>query len=175
MKIGRKKRVSYWLFCYIVLTEWTFLDQLWAWQQGVFHWIFSKMKCKSCVFERVDVFLTKYVHESRVLREWMIFWQNMGMGVEFFFVKNMRKKCFFVIFWPIIYIILLTELTFFFTKYMHESGGVFLEKCGKHYMRAQFLWECTFLWRNRGMRVLCFLGKGRFFWDITIGDQKWEA
>ena len=98
MKIGRKKRVPYWLFCYIVLTEWTFLDQLWAWQQGVFHWIFSKMKCKSCVFERVDVFLTKYVHESRVFREWMIFWQNMGMGVDFFFVKNMRKKCFFVVF-----------------------------------------------------------------------------
>ena len=106
----------------------------------------------------MDDFLTKY-----------------GYGGRIFFREKYKKKMFFCDFLAHNIYYSFDRIDVFFTKYMHDSGGVFLEKCGKHYMRAQFLWECTFLWRNRGMRVVCFLGKGRFFWDITLGDQKWEA
>ena len=155
VKIGRKKRVPYWLFCYIVLTEWTFLDQLWAWHKGVFHGIFSKMR-------EWTVFWQNMRMRAGVFREWMIFWQNMGMGVEFFSWIIWEKKFFCDFLAHNIYYSF-DRIDVFLTKYMHDSGGVFHEKCGKNYMRAQFLWECTFLWRNRGMSVVCFFRERTFF------------
>ena len=70
----------------------------------------------------MDDFLTKY-----------------GYGGRIFFREKYEKKMFFCDFLAHNIYYSFDRIDVFFTKYMHESGGVFLEKCGKHYMRAQFL------------------------------------
>ena len=97
---------------------------------------------KVCFLENSH-FSTKYGHTSN------------------YFLWKIEKKEIFLNVVPIIWRSF-DRIDVFFTKYMHDSGGVFHEKCGKNYIRAQFLRECTFVWQNMGMRVLCFLENGRF-------------
>ena len=56
------------------MTVLTLLDKIWAWQQGGFLTKNLQMTLEHRVFERMGVFLTKYMHESSVFsREWTIF------------------------------------------------------------------------------------------------------
>ena len=47
----------------VVLAELTFFDQIWVWQQGVFH---AKFETNDSCFCEKGCFLTKYGHESIV-------------------------------------------------------------------------------------------------------------
>ena len=68
------KRACYCLFWPIEYSSFNrigffFFDQLWAWQQGVFHEKVEIMTWEHRVFERIGVFLTKYGNENRVFLE----------------------------------------------------------------------------------------------------------
>ena len=50
------------------------------------------MEQEHSIFGRMDVFLTKYGHESNVFfRELAIFWQNMGIRSVIFHEKSEKK------------------------------------------------------------------------------------
>ena len=83
-------------------------------------------------------------------REWTFFWQNMGMRAEIFFVKNRgEKKGHPFDFFGLYCSVVLTEVTFFLTKYGHDSRGFFMK-----------------IWKKNDIRTLCFWGNGRFFYKI---------
>ena len=103
----RKKRASYLLFWSIMYCRFdrinVFLDQIWAWQQEVFHKILKQITWKHIVFERMNVFLTKYGHEISVFfSEWTFFWQNLGIRAGIFWLKNRIERISYWLLWPII-------------------------------------------------------------------------
>ena len=103
------------------------------------------------VFERMDVFLRKYGNESIVfyfLREWMFFWQSMGMWAVIF-TKKFGKRAPST-FWQIIYCSF-DRIYVFLTKNRHDSRGFFMKIWIIWYESTVFLRELTFFWQNMGM------------------------
>ena len=111
--------------------NWRFLDQIWAWQQGVFHVKFSKMKWQNCVSERMDVFWQNMGMRSGFLenRRFFTTFGHEGNGMVFF-VKYGRKNFIFWNSWPIIYCSF-ARIDEFLTKYMHDSIGFFKKNLEK--------------------------------------------
>ena len=73
------------------MAELTHFDQISARKLGVFHETFDANDIKHRVLKRMDVFSTKYRHESgRFLREWTFFTKN-GHERSGFFLKNREK------------------------------------------------------------------------------------
>ena len=99
-----------WTWELFIYREWTFFDKIWAWEQWFFH---EKLEKKGILFifvahnghnrlqfwQNCFFFLTNRVHDSRgfsmkkvkkrtwehrVLREWTVFWLNMGMTATCF-------------------------------------------------------------------------------------------
>ena len=67
------------------MAELTHFDQLSAQKQGFFHETFDGNDTKHRVFKRMDVFSTKYGHESgRFFLEIEVFLQKMGFREVFF-------------------------------------------------------------------------------------------
>ena len=106
----------------------------------------EKMTWEHFVFKRVDVFLTKYRHESYLFLENERFWQNMDMRAVIFSWEIGKKGHPIDFFWPII------ECSFdriyvFLTNHVHESREFFMKKLKK-----------------RDMRAPCFETKSHRFW-----------
>ena len=137
----------------------------------------KKMTWEHRVFEIMDVFLTKYGHESSVIfLEWAFFWQNMGMRVDIFSWKIGNKGASFRLFWPIIYCSF-DKIDVFFDQIWACQHGVFHEKFEKmtwehcifkrmnvfltkyRHWSSVFFREWTFCWQNLGMRASIFLWK----------------
>ena len=78
-KIGKKEhRIDFFGPWYsVVLTELTIILIKYVYESRGFSWkIWKKMRWEYCFFERMDVFLTKYRHESIVFfREWRFFYR----------------------------------------------------------------------------------------------------
>ena len=70
------------------------MDKLRAWQQGVFHGKFSKMKWKNFVFERMDV-LWQYLGIRADFYRMDVFLTPYGYEGSNFFVKHREKMHFF--------------------------------------------------------------------------------
>ena len=73
----------------------------------------KKMTLEHCAFERMNVFLTNYRHKTCVIfRDWTFltkYWHHC----KDFFVKNWKKQGSLLLLLPVIYGVVLTELTFF--------------------------------------------------------------
>ena len=127
------------------------------------------------VLERMDVFLTKYGHESR----------------DFFREKSGEKKGHPFDFFGLYCSVVLTEVTFFWTKYGHDSRGFFMKIWKKNDIRTPCFWgngrvfykigqdSSEFFWRKEGFLTKYghessyFFVKNRrknkaswFFWSI---------
>ena len=80
---NREKSASYWLFWPIIEYSFNrvgvFLTNMWM-TKGGFSWkVWKKTSLEHRISERLDVFLTKYGHESYVFfRDWTFFGQKMG-------------------------------------------------------------------------------------------------
>ena len=132
----------------------------------------EKMTWEHFVFKRVDVFLTKYRHESYLFLENERFWQNMDMRAVIFSWEIGKKGHPIDFFWPII------EFSFdriyvFLTNHVHESREFFMKNLTKLYKSTVLLRNRTFFWQNVAMRVVIFswkIGKKRasywLFWPI---------
>ena len=104
---------------------------------GGFHEKFEKMTSEHSVFERIDIFLTKYGLYSCVLfREWTFFYKIWAWEWSFVREKSEKKGILtflahiIVWFWPNLRILI---------NYGHK--GLFHEKFKKNEMRTLCFWE----------------------------------
>ena len=93
-----KKRTSYWLFWPIIIIKCSFdrinvfLTEYRHGSRGFFMKKLDKMTWERCVFEGMDVFLTKDGNESIVfLREWTFF-DKMWACEQLFLRENLEKR-----------------------------------------------------------------------------------
>ena len=109
-----------------------FFDKIWSWDQFF--------------LERLDVFLTKYGHES-----------------SNFCVESRKKRPSYWLFWLIISLVL-TDLTFLESN-LGMIAEVFHEKMEEKWHESTvFLRENLFFcWQIMGMRVMYFIETGRSF------------
>ena len=135
------------------MAELTHFDQLSAQKQGFFHETFDGNDTKHRVFKRMDVFSTKYGHESvMILWEWTFFtkYGHENIGVS---VKNRKQIASFLLLWPIIWCSF-HGIYVFLTKYRNDSRGFFSWKIGKKMIASRKL---IFFWQHIDTRAECFL------------------
>ena len=144
---------------------------LWEIGQKASYWLlWPIMAIIDCSFERIDVFFTNHVHESRglfmkilkkrtwrhrVLRDWTFFWTKYGYESYMFFrewtkiwareqwfFREKSWRVLYWLFWPIIY----RSFDRIGVLALLWAHGVFHEKVEKNGMRAQcFLKNVRFL------------------------------
>jgi len=132
----------------------------------------KKMKWEHFVFERMNVFLMKYGHESSVvLRKWMFF-NKIWVWEHLFFCEKSEKKGILLTFFPCSF----DRIDVFWTNYEHDSRGFFMENFQKRNEKTVFLREFlsgkrhplkSVVRQNMGMRA-GFLENGRFFDKIWV-------
>ena len=164
----------------VFLREWTFLWQnmamrrpfflanrrlfykIWALEQ-IFLWKIRRKKKgilltfwaqNICSFGRIDVFLTKYGHDSEGF--YIYFFFN-GMRAVNFSEKSEKKKGILLTFWAHNIIFMLTKLTFFLPNMGMAARGFSWKIWKKRHKSTVFLREATFLWQNMDMRKGWFL------------------
>ena len=123
------------------------------------------------VFERMDVFSTKYGHESEMFLENRRFFTKYGHESSDFFVKNRKTKTSYLLFWPIIWCSF-HRIYIFLPKYGYDSRGFSWQIWKKWYENTVFwridifdkIWtwdqcvfrEWTFCWQNMCITTLIF-------------------
>ena len=146
------------------------------------------MTWEECVFERMSIFW----HNVCIWKAcFTFFWQYMGMRAEcllkngrffeekyaweqLFFSKRLKKKGYPIDFFdPEYYSVVLRELTFFLTKYGHDSMGFFMKNLKKNDIREPCFWENGRFFRKYGHESDDFSVKNRkkrasywLFWII---------
>ena len=131
----------------------------------------KKITWEQRVFEIMDVFLTKYGHETSVIFFGMgIFLTKYGHESWYFFVKIVNKGVSFRLFWPIIYCSF-DKIDVFLTKYGHASMGFFMKNLKKWHESTVFLREWTFFGQNISIGAVSFLENGRFVGKIWAWEH----
>ena len=147
------------------MTELTFLDQIWAWEFGVFT---TKMKKwhESTVFLREwMIFLTKYGHESCLFLENGRFLTKYGLESSNFLWEIGQKASYWLL-WPIMAIIdcSFERIDVFFTNHVHESRGLFMKILKKMTWRHRVLRDWTFFWTKYGYESYMFFREWTKIW-----------
>ena len=162
------------------MTDLTFFNQIWAWQQEVFSLLYWRKGHEKIVFWENWRFLTKYGNESILFfRERTFSWQYMEMRADIFRGKSEKKD---VLFTFLTHYkkesVVLTEFLFFWPTIGMTANGFFMKNLDKMTFSTMFLRECTLFdkiwklehcvferpdvfWQNIGMKAVVFTWKIR--------------